>query len=181
MTASTKLKHLSLRSAGLFLGTLMLVVISSQPTFAAIEAVQFEDPTTLSRYQDLIAELRCLVCQNQNLADSDADLAKDLRRKTAEMLKQGKTDQQILDYMSDRYGDFVLYRPPFRLSTALIWVGPFILLIVAATALLFNIRRRQQNESIRAADSMAQDQRSKLRDIMNNSPDLSDSGDQPER
>ena len=113
------------------------------PTYAAIEAVEFNSPELSSRYQALIAELRCTVCQNQNLADSDAELAKDLRRKTEEMLKAGQSDEDILSYMRDRYGDFVLYRPPLNTTTYLLWLGPFVLLISASAGLLISIKRKQ--------------------------------------
>jgi cytochrome c-type biogenesis protein CcmH len=154
------------------LALLLFIGAATQPSYAAIEAVQFEDPATLQRYQSLIAELRCLVCQNQNLADSDAGLAKDLRRKTAEMLQQGKTDQEILDYMSDRYGDFVLYRPPLNLSTALIWVGPFVLLLLVGTGLLLSIRRRSKQHALNGAPTIDQQQRDEVRAILDNAPDL---------
>ena len=116
-----------------------LICVSSQ---AAIEAVKFETPELLERYQSLIAELRCTVCQNQNLADSDADLAKDLRRKTEEMLKAGQSDEDVLSYMRERYGDFVLYSPPLSGSTSLLWLGPFALLVIAAASVLISIKRK---------------------------------------
>ena len=154
------------------LALLIFIAAVQQPSYAAIEAVKFEDPATLQRYQSLIAELRCLVCQNQNLADSDAGLAKDLRRKTAEMLEQGKTDQQILDYMRDRYGDFVLYRPPLNLSTALIWIGPFVLLLLVGAGLLLSIKRRNQQHAVSGAPTIDQQKRDEVRAILDSAPDL---------
>ncbi len=100
------------------------------PVRAAIEAYEFDSPKMEADYNQLIDELRCLVCQNQNLAGSDADLAQDLRRETYEMLQQGKSQQQVVDFMVARYGDFVLYRPQFKSSTYLLWLGPFLLLVV---------------------------------------------------
>jgi len=163
------LKLVSLRSITLIL---VAFVLSSTFCFAAIEAVQFENQQLETRYQDLIAELRCLVCQNQNLADSNASLAKDLRHKTEQMLKAGKTNQEILSYMQQRYGDFVLYRPPLTAGTSLLWLGPFVLLFLAATGLIFNIRRRQKNHAIQPA---AQDsvQRAKIQSLLKDSPPLS--------
>jgi cytochrome c-type biogenesis protein CcmH len=90
----------------------------------------------------LAAELRCLVCQNQTIADSHADLATDLRRQIREMLQAGKTDQEVLDYMTQRYGDFVLYRPPVKSTTALLWAGPALLAAGGAAALAWVLRRR---------------------------------------
>jgi len=85
-----------------------------------------------------VNELRCLVCQNQNLAGSDADLARDLRRETYDMLNEGKSQQQVIDFMVERYGDFVLYRPQFKSTTYLLWLGPFLLLLCV---LVFLVRR----------------------------------------
>jgi cytochrome c-type biogenesis protein CcmH len=94
------------------------------------------------RVQKLAAELRCLVCQNQTIADSHADLATDLRRQIREMLQAGKTDQEVLDFMTQRYGDFVLYRPPVKPTTALLWAGPALLVAGGAAALIWVLRRR---------------------------------------
>ena len=99
------------------------------PVQASIEAFQFESAEMEADYNQLIKELRCLVCQNQNLAGSDADLARDLRRETYDMLSQGKSPQQVVDFMVARYGDFVLYRPQFKSTTYLLWLGPFLLLL----------------------------------------------------
>jgi cytochrome c-type biogenesis protein CcmH len=109
-----------------------------------IEVHQFDNPTDEARYKKLIAELRCLVCQNQNLADSNAELALDLRRKTYDLVRSGKTDEEIVNYMVERYGDFVLYRPPLNTTTALLWVGPFVILGIGVVVLLNLIRRRRR-------------------------------------
>jgi cytochrome c-type biogenesis protein CcmH len=122
---------------------LALLLAIGLPAQAAIETYRFESPAQEARYKHLINELRCLVCQNQNLADSDAELAQDLRRKTYEMLKTGKSDREILDYMVERYGDFVLYRPPLKGTTAALWVGPFVILAVGVVVLLRVITRRR--------------------------------------
>lgn len=89
-------------------------------------------------------DLRCLVCQNESLAASRADLAMDLRREVREQIKLGKSDQEILDFMVARYGDFVLYRPAFKATTLLLWVGPFLLLLVGIAALALYLRRRSR-------------------------------------
>ena len=144
-----------------------LSLMTPVPSYSAIEAVQFEDNKTLERYQSLIAELRCLVCQNQNLADSDADLAKDLRRKTSEMLKAGKSDKEILQYMRERYGDFVLYRPPLNASTWLLWLGPFVLLLIALVSILFRIKHSQNASNETSEFVIDDEQRQKIRDLLN--------------
>ena len=97
-----------------------------------------------ARVQALAAELRCLVCQNQTIADSDSGLARDLRRIIAEMLAAGRSDQEIKDFMAQRYGDFVLYRPPVKPVTALLWAGPLLMVLAGAGALAFTLRRRQR-------------------------------------
>jgi len=100
------------------------------------------DPALEARMLAITGELRCLVCQNQTIADSHADLAVDLRQEVREMLQKGETPEQIRKYMTDRYGDFVLYRPPLKASTAVLWLGPAVLLAVALLALVVVIRKR---------------------------------------
>ena len=146
---------------------IMTIQFSATASYAAIQAVQFDDTKTLERYQSLIAELRCLVCQNQNLADSDADLAKDLRRKTEEMLKAGSTDQEILDYMRERYGDFILYRPPLNSATSFLWIGPFVLLFIAAGGLFLSIKRKQKSLNSKQTSIATDTQLEKVRDLLN--------------
>jgi cytochrome c-type biogenesis protein CcmH len=114
----------------------------------AKEAVpEAADPALEARMTRITSELRCLVCQNQTIADSTADLAADLRRQTRELLKQGKSDQEIVDYMTARYGDFVLYRPPLRATTVLLWFGPALMLIGGAAVLVLVLRRRSRMAS----------------------------------
>ena len=115
------------------------------------------DPVLEEKVLGLAEVLRCLVCQNQNLADSHADLAIDLKNQVREMLKQGKSEKEIIDYMVERYGDFVLYKPPLKSTTWLLWGGPFMLFGGGLGALYLNIKRRRKegakplNEGERAA------------------------------
>lgn len=102
------------------------------------------DPALEARMQKIAEGLRCLVCQNQTIADSHADLAADLRQEIREMLQQGKTDQDIQTYMTDRYGDFILYKPPVKSSTLLLWFGPGALLVLGLISLFVILRRRAQ-------------------------------------
>lgn len=101
---------------------------------AADTPFEFADPAMEARYNRLAAELRCMVCQNQSLADSHADLAQDLRDEVYRMLNEGLTDEQIVDFLVARYGDFVLYRPPVTGTTSLLWFGPLALLAAAGVA-----------------------------------------------
>jgi cytochrome c-type biogenesis protein CcmH len=111
---------------------------------AAKEAVPAaDDPVLERRVMALAEELRCLVCQNQTLADSRAELAIDLKNRIRQELRAGKSEQDVLDFMVARYGDFVLYRPPLRATTALLWAGPFILLALALGGLALFLRRKK--------------------------------------
>jgi cytochrome c-type biogenesis protein CcmH len=135
----------------------VLVISSSLFTGAAqarVETHEFASPAEEARYKRFIAEFRCLVCQNQNLADSNAELAQDLRAETYRMIREGASDEQIVGFMVSRYGDFVLYKPPLNTRTAPLWVGPFLLLLLAAAiAGVFVLRqRRARAEPLSNAD-----------------------------
>ncbi len=121
-----------------------LAVVSSMPLVAvAADAIPTDmDPVVAQRAVDLAQKLRCLVCQNQTVADSNADLADDLRKQIREQIAAGKTDDEIIAYMTQRYGDFVLYQPPFKATTVLLWTGPALLLLAGFAVLLRNLRRR---------------------------------------
>jgi cytochrome c-type biogenesis protein CcmH len=124
----------------------LLVIILLIPSLVAAEEARplADNPQAEARLKALAVELRCLVCQNQTLADSNAPLAEDLRREVREMIAKDMSDREIIDFLVQRYGDFVLYRPPWKASTTLLWLGPFLLLIVGATALVLALRRRQK-------------------------------------
>ncbi len=107
-----------------------------------------EDPVIEARVQSLSELLRCLVCQNQNLADSHADLAIDLKNQVRDMLKQGQSEKEIIDYMVQRYGDFVLYRPPLKSTTWLLWGGPFVLFGLGLFGLFMHLRRRHKTAAV---------------------------------
>ena len=128
-----------LAEAALLAGSLLVAYPLPVP---AVEPRSFPSPELAERYRGLVEELRCLVCQNQTIADSDADLARDLRDKVDELLRAGRSDEEILAYMVERYGNFVRYRPPFDPATAILWLGPFVLAGVAVVFLLVRIRRR---------------------------------------
>jgi cytochrome c-type biogenesis protein CcmH len=108
----------------------------------------FDDPVLQERYEKINRELRCLVCQNQTIADSNATLAQDLRREVREMIAAGKTDDEIRDFMIERYGDFVLYRPRMTGQNLLLWAAPGLLLLIGAVVLVRVVRRRAQESDI---------------------------------
>ncbi|MGX2039032.1 cytochrome c-type biogenesis protein [Methylocaldum sp. MU1018] len=134
-------------------------------TAQAIEIRQFDDPDKQQRYERLIEELRCLVCQNQSLADSDADLARDLRDEVYTIIQTGKNEEEAVKFLTDRYGDFVLYRPPFKMTTALLWIGPFLLLTAGGALLWLQVKRRS------AADNLVEltdEEKKRLERLRNN-------------
>ncbi len=122
-----------------------------------------EDPVVEQRMIAISEELRCLVCQNESLAGSRADLAQDLRRELRTLVKANKSDAQIKEYLVSRYGDFVLYRPPFKPLTWMLWVGPFLLLIAAIVVLVRLVRRSQRSAAPAALDP---DQRKKAQSLL---------------
>jgi cytochrome c-type biogenesis protein CcmH len=117
---------------------------AASPTAPKAAQPMAADPVLEARVLAIAAELRCLVCQNETLAASHADLAVDLRRQIRHQLTEGRSERQILDFMVERYGDFVLYRPPLKTTTALLWVGPFALLLVAVAVGAAHVRRRRR-------------------------------------
>ena len=120
------------------------LVLNASPALAssATEAALAADPVAEKRLLGLSEELRCLVCQNQNIADSNAELAQDLRREIRGMIQEGRSDNEILEFMVTRYGDFVLYRPPVKAITLLLWGGPIALLLIAVLSLRSYLKRR---------------------------------------
>ena len=122
----------------------LLLLAVAFPALADEARPSADDPVLEERVMNLSRELRCLVCQNETLAESRADLAVDLRNQIREQMKAGKSDQEIIDYLTARYGHFVLYRPPVQPTTYLLWFGPFILLISGLALLFKYISRRRQ-------------------------------------
>ncbi|MBK7059887.1 MAG: cytochrome c-type biogenesis protein CcmH [Rubrivivax sp.] len=127
----------------MLLALLGLARAADAPSIAA-------DPALEARVNALAAELRCLVCQNQTIADSNADLAIDLKNQVREQLKAGRSETDVVAYMTQRYGDFVLYRPPFKASTVLLWAGPALLVLIGL-ALFWRSLRRSQSAPVAAA------------------------------
>lgn len=120
---------------------LFLLLFFTLSASASIDVYKFETPEQEQRFRTLIDELRCPKCQNQNLSGSDAEVAKDLKNRAYQLMKQGKSDDEIRAYLIDRYGDFISYRPPLRAGTTLLWFGPLLLLLIAAGVLVWRVRR----------------------------------------
>jgi cytochrome c-type biogenesis protein CcmH len=146
-----------------YLLVLFLALQIATSSYAGDATPLAEDPVVEQRLNVISEELRCLVCQNESLAGSRADLAMDLRREIRTLIKDGKTDAQIRDYMVSRYGDFVLYRPPVKPITWALWFGPFLLLIGAVVILVRMVRRSQRSAAAPALDAA---QRAKAQSLL---------------
>ncbi len=140
----------------------LLMSFSLSAIAVQIEFHTFENEQREKLYLDLIAELRCVKCQNQNLAESNAELATDMREKTYEMVVEGKSREDVVNYMTARYGDFVLYKPPFKSKTILLWVGPPLLLFLS----LFMILRIVRKQSKQAPKQLSDDERDSVRSML---------------
>ena len=149
---------------------LIVFLFCLMPLFAHAEEAKdlADDPVLEKRMIGLAENLRCLVCQNESLASSHAELAEDLRREVREQMSQGKSDQQIIDYLVARYGDFVLYKPPVKSYTVLLWFGPFALLLVGVGVLLFQLRKRRQTV---AEVSLSAEAQARATSLLNNEKD----------
>lgn len=132
---------------------LLIFLLVSGTTFAGEAKPLAEDPALEARLKAMSQELRCLVCQNQTLADSNAPLAEDLRREIRTQMREGKSDQEVIDYLVARYGDFVRYRPPVNSNTALLWFGPFLLLIIGGFVLFRVLKKHAGSDDIQGEDA----------------------------
>jgi cytochrome c-type biogenesis protein CcmH len=136
---------------------------------ALAQEAQLADPKLEQRARDLSREIRCVVCQSQSVADSDADIAQELRALIREQIAAGKSDQEIRDYLVARYGDFVLFDPPFKGSTYVLWIGPFVILVLAAIGVAMFFRRRP-SEPARARELSA-DEHKRVERLLHDGPD----------
>jgi len=136
---------------------------------ALAQEAQLADPQLEQRARDLGREIRCVVCQSQSVADSDADIAQELRVLIREQIAAGRSDQEIRDYLVARYGDFVLFDPPFKASTYVLWIGPFAILVLAAIGVAIFFRRRVE-EPARASELSA-DEHSRVKRLLHDGPE----------
>jgi cytochrome c-type biogenesis protein CcmH len=131
----------------------MLFLMTSTSSYA-VDYRQLSDPKQQENYETLTKELRCLVCQNQTIADSNAELAADLRRQVYEMLEKGQSREEIVQFMTDRYGDFVLYKPAFKGKTTLLWIAPILFLLLGLSTVFFFIRRKKASNQPVDSDNL---------------------------
>lgn len=139
-------------------GLMLAVLFWIGSAQAVVETYEFSDTVTEQRYHQFIEELRCPKCQNQNLAGSNAPIAEDLRRELHRLLQQGRSDREIVDFMVDRYGDFVLYKPRFNAETAVLWFAPVLFLMVGAIVVLLVYRHQQNNVVVEIDDAPLDEQ-----------------------
>ena len=144
---------------------LLLLIFAGGPALGVIETYEFTDAGLELRYQELSAELRCPKCQNQNIADSNAPIAQDLRKLLHQQLEEGATDEEILDYMVARYGEFVRYRPRFSGATAVLWLAPVLLLLAGLVVAILTLRSRRGGAAAAPNELSAQEQQ-QLQEIL---------------
>ena len=157
----------------------LLLLLMLAPLAVAKEATPMAmDPEMEKRVNEISSELRCLVCQNQTIADSHAELAVDLKNQVRDMVKAGQTQDDIVDYMVQRYGDFVRYRPPVKKSTVLLWAGPFLLLLIGLTVLVINLRKR--TTLVKDDGDLSSEESERLKTILNSESASQDSSEQKE-
>jgi cytochrome c-type biogenesis protein CcmH len=142
--------------------TLITLFLWAGLSSAGVEYHEFTNPEQREAYESLTSELRCLVCQNQTIADSNADLAADLRRQVYEMLQKGQSEEDVVKFMTERYGDFVLYKPPFKAKTLLLWLGPPVFLLIGVICIIVLVRRKQA----RPPQALSDEQRQKIRRLL---------------
>ncbi len=145
-----------------------LSVLIPLSSFAAIEVHEFDNELDRKRYQSFIEEMRCPKCQNQNLAGTNSPIAVDLRRELEMMIKEGKSDKEIIDFMVERYGEFILYRPRLSSSTILLWSAPIILLLLGVMTLLLIVRKRRR---IEADMGLSSEEKERLANLLSSSED----------
>lgn len=153
------------------LAVLLGWLIASSWAAAAIDVYEFNNEVDRKRYQSFIDEMRCPKCQNQNLSGSDSPIAMDLRRELYLMIEAGKSDKEIVDFMVERYGEFILYRPRINSSTILLWGAPIFLLIAGIILLLVIVRRRRAAEAIQADAGLSEEEQARLAGLLKTTQD----------
>lgn len=155
-----------MRSHLLKLGLYVGFLVFSSWSMAAIDVHEFDNEVDRKRYQSFIDEMRCPKCQNQNLSGSDSPIAMDLRRELYLMIEDGKSDKEIVDFMVERYGEFILYRPRVTSSTLLLWGAPIFLLIAGIILLLLIVRKRRSIDLTASGSSLSPEERERLAGLL---------------
>jgi cytochrome c-type biogenesis protein CcmH len=153
-----------MRTPSILIAPLLALALTTLAWAGTLAEFSFDDPQKTEDFRALTSELRCLVCQNESLAGSNADLAQDLRKEIYEMMQAGKSKEDIIDFMVARYGDFVLYRPPLKPSTYPLWFGPLLLLLIGGFLLYRTLRRKQRSAEV----ELSEEERTRLSQLLNN-------------
>jgi cytochrome c-type biogenesis protein CcmH len=151
-----------IRSTGLKAAILACLLGAATAGAYTLEEFSFEDPAQSKAFRELIEEIRCLVCQNESLAGSQAELAQDLREEVYRMFQEGRSRDEIVDFLVARYGDFVLYDPPLKPSTYVLWFGPFVLISVGAFFLIRTLMRKRQSPD----NELSDEERQRLQELL---------------
>ena len=144
----------------------LMLSLMAMPAFAVLPSEILKDPALEERARDISKGLRCLVCQNQSIDDSDATLARDLRVLVRERLVSGDSNEQVMDYVVSRYGDFVLLNPPFKTGTLVLWIGPFVFLLIGLIALRVLFRERKQAVTGTGVPTLSADEENRLNALL---------------
>ena len=151
-----------------FLGLLLAAGMAGA---TALSSYTFDSKEEEQAFRDFTAELRCLVCQNQSLAESDADLADDLRREVYILWRQGRPQEEIIDFLVSRYGDFVLYDPPLKPSTYILWFGPFLLFVAGVVVLMRTLKRKNEDREV----ELTEEDKQRLSELLQDANENQDS------
>lgn len=157
-----------MRSPIMSIVAMLIISCLSLQSYAAIESHNFATDLERQRYQSFIEEMRCPKCQNQNLAGSDSPISQDLRREIYDMIKDGKSDKEVVDYMVDRYGDFILYKPRVTPATYLLWAAPVVLLITGIVVILLMLRQRRRSALQRTSSTLTDTEQARLNALLSN-------------
>lgn len=145
---------------------ILLLLFAAAPAGAVQPDEVLPDPAMEHRAREISKDLRCLVCQNQSIDDSNAPLARDLRVLVRDRLKAGDSDTQVMEYVTDRYGDYVLLRPPFKATTLVLWIGPFVILGLGALATLIFLRGRRQETTVADTPALSEDEQRRIEALL---------------
>jgi cytochrome c-type biogenesis protein CcmH len=152
----------------------VILVLTASSAFAAIDVHEFESDVQRLRYQSFIDEMRCPKCQNQNLSGSDSPIAEDLRHELYAMIQDGRSDKEIVDFMVERYGEYILYRPRLSPATLMLWIGPVVLFILGVVVLIVIVRQRRRDALVKGPVALDSNEQSRLAELLRRSSSSSD-------
>lgn len=152
----------------------VILALTASSAFAAIDVHEFESDVQRLRYQSFIDEMRCPKCQNQNLSGSDSPIAEDLRHELYAMIQDGRSDKEIVDFMVERYGEYILYRPRLSPATLMLWIGPVVLFILGVVVLIVIVRQRRRDALVKGPVALDSNEQLRLAELLRRSSSSSD-------